>query len=80
MRKYFRKQFCITLNFNNPLKVCFWNKKYLITIQTRPTPIVKSIFLIEKPVFNAFLKVIGVQNQLLITFCSNLVCNKTLMV
>ena len=56
------------------------NKKYLITIQTQPTSIVKSIILIEKLVFNLFLKVIGVQNQLPITFYPDLVCNKTLMV
>ena len=37
-----------------------------------------SIFLIEKPVINVFLKIIGVQNQLPITFCSDLLCNKTL--
>ena len=42
----------------------FSNKKYPITIQTRPTQIVNSNFLIEKPV----LKVIGVQNQLPIIF------------
>ena len=34
--------------------------KYLITIQTRPTQIVK-VFLIEKTVFKEFLK-IGAQN------------------
>ena len=34
--------------------------------------------LIEKPFFNGFLKIIGVQNQLPITFCLDLVCNKTL--
>ena len=28
-----------------------------------------SIFLIEKPVFNGFLKIIGAQYQLPITFC-----------
>ena len=33
--------------YNNPLKVYFSSKKYLITIQTRPTQIVISIFLIE---------------------------------
>ena len=33
----------------------------------------KSIFLIEKPVFNGFLKIIGTQNQLTITFYSDLV-------
>ena len=39
-----------------------------------------SIFLFEKPVFNRFLKFIGVQNQLPIILCSDLVCNMTLMV
>ena len=38
----------------------------------------KSIFLIENPVLNGSLKIIGAQNQLPITFCSDLVCNKTL--
>ena len=28
--------------------------------------------------FNGFIKIIGAQNQLLNTFCSELVCNKTL--
>ena len=51
----------------------FSNKKYPITIQTRPN-LVNSNFLIEKPV----LKVIGVQNQLPIIFSSDLVCNNTL--
>ena len=37
-----------------------------------------SIFLIEKPVFNRFLKINGAQNQLPITFCLYLVCIKTL--
>ena len=69
------KYICISITFNNPLKVYFSSKKYLITIQTRPTQIVISIFLIEKPVFNRFLKIIGVQNQLPITFCSDLVCD-----
>ena len=32
-------QFCIPITFNNSLKICFSNKKYPITIQTRPTPI-----------------------------------------
>ena len=55
--------FCITLTFKNSLKACF-SKKYLITIQTRPTQIRISILLIEKAVFNGFLNIIGVQNQL----------------
>ena len=37
-----------------------------------------SIFLIEKPVFNGFLKIIGAKNQLPITFCSFIIRNKTL--
>jgi hypothetical protein len=54
-----KKYFCIPIPFNNPLKVCFSNKKYPITIQTRPTQIVK-----VKPGFNRFLKIIGAQNQI----------------
>ena len=40
----------------------------------------KSIFLTEKLGYNGFfnLKIIDVQNQLPITFCLDLVCNKTL--
>ena len=30
------------ITFNNPLKVCFSNKKYTITTKTRPTQIVKN--------------------------------------
>ena len=58
----------------------FFVKKYHITIQTRSTQIVKDkgIFLIEKPVFNGFLKIIGAKNQLPITFCSFIIRNKTL--
>ena len=67
-RKFYYKirndnSFCIPITFNNPLKVYFSGKKYLITIQTHPTQIIISIFLIEKPVINRFLKIIGVQNQ-----------------
>ena len=36
------------------------------------------MFLIEKPVFNEFLKIIGAQNQLPIIFSSELMRNKTL--
>ena len=42
--------------------------KYPLTIQTRPTQIVKYIFL----------NIISAQNPLPITFFSDLVCNKTL--
>ena len=53
----------IPITFNNPLKVCFFNKKYPITIQTSPTKILKVYFLL-KSFFNGFLKIIGAQNQL----------------
>ena len=45
------------------LKPVFFNKKYLITIQTHLKQIVMSIFLTETPNFNGFLKIIDVQNQ-----------------
>ena len=38
----------------------------------------ESIFLIEKQFFSGFLKIIGAQNQLPITFYSDLMHNKTL--
>ena len=74
----FMNIFCITINFNNPLKVCFQNKKYLVTNQTRPTQIVKVYFLLKNCFFNRFLKIIGAQNQLAITFFSDSMRNKTL--
>ena len=37
----------LPITFNNPLKACFSNKKYLITILTRPTQIVKVYFLLK---------------------------------
>ena len=40
-----------TNNLYDQLKVCFSNNKYPDTIQTRTTPIVNSIFLIEKKMF-----------------------------
>ena len=51
--------------------------KYFIAIQTCPTQIVKVYFLL-KNCFNGFLKIIGVQNQLPITFYSELIRNKTI--
>ena len=47
----------ILLYTNNPLKVCFSNKKYLIIIQTRPTQIEKVYFLLKKKI-----KIIGARN------------------
>jgi hypothetical protein len=38
----------------------------------------KNIFLIKNPGFNGFLKIIGAQNQLPITFCSDLMINRAL--
>ena len=35
---------CAPITFNNPVKVCFSNKKYLITIHKLPTQIVKVYF------------------------------------
>ena len=57
------KCFRIPITFNNPLKVYFSNKKNTITSYNpnRPDTNCKSIFLIEKPGFNGFLKIIGVQ-------------------
>ena len=39
--KHLHNDFCIQINFNNPLKACFSIKEYSITIQTHPTQIVK---------------------------------------
>ena len=42
------KYICISITFNDPLKVRFPNKKYPIKIQTRLTQIVKVYFLFKK--------------------------------
>ena len=52
--------FCIPITCNNPTKAEFSNKKKYASIQTRPTQIVNSIFLIQKPVSTGFLKIISV--------------------
>ena len=72
MFKISKNIICILITFNNPLKVCFSNKKYLITIQTLPAQIVTVYFLLKTVFLTDF------QNQLLITFCSDLVCNNSL--
>ena len=41
---------------------------------------INDIFLIQKPVFTRFLKIIGVQDQLPITFCTTLSFHKLLKV
>ena len=50
-----KSNFCIFTNFDNPIKACFSIKKYLVSIETRPTQIANSIFLIESPVLSGFL-------------------------
>jgi hypothetical protein len=68
----------IQITFHNPIKTCFSNKKYAVAIQTRPTKIKNSIFLIDYLVLTGFLKVIGVQNQFPITFGTLLIRTKLL--
>ena len=52
---------CIPTTFTNPLKAFVSNKKYHFAIKTHTTQCILCIFRI--------LKIIGVQNQLPITFC-----------
>ena len=75
---YEHKFFCIPITFNNSLKACFSNKKYPITIQIRMKQIVKEYFWMKNRFLTDLLKIIGAQNKLTITFCSDLVCNRTL--
>ena len=66
--------FCLPIYFNNPIKANFSNYEYPITMQTRLTQNVNSIFLIEKKYcfFTGFLKIIVEQNQLHITYSTAL--------
>ena len=41
-----RRHICIPITLNNPLKACTSNNKYLITIKTRTTQILKVYFLL----------------------------------
>ena len=51
---------CIPMTFNNPLKACFSNKKYIFNPNAHDTNC-KSIFLNKKKqVFSRFLNIIGV--------------------
>ena len=63
--------FAIPIPIDNSLEVYFSNKKHLITIQTRQIKILKLYFLLK----NGISKVNSAQNQLLITFCSDIVGN-----
>jgi hypothetical protein len=76
--KVFFKYIFIPITFNNQLKVCFSNRKYPLAIQTRPTQIVKVYFLLKTRFLTNFFKIVGAQNQLHITFCPDLMRNKTL--
>ena len=49
-----KKSICIPIMFDNPLKVYFFNKKYLITIQTRLTQIAKVYFLLNNQFLTDF--------------------------
>ena len=52
----FLYKICIPMTFNNTLKVCFLDKKYLITINTRPTQIVKVYLKIFRNLFSTDFK------------------------
>ena len=68
---------CIPITFYNLLKSVFQKEISHYNPDT-PDTNCKSIFLFEKLVFNNFLNMIGAKNQLPITFCSDLMRNKTL--
>ena len=64
--------FYIPITFNNPIKASFSNKKYPKKYPNTPDTNCKSMFLIEKPVFNGILKIIGAQIRTPHTQISNL--------
>ena len=64
----------------NTLKACYFSyKKYSVTIQTRATKIINSIFLNKKNVFIGFKKILVYKIFYLLLF-QDLVCNKKLKV
>ena len=65
------------ITFNNLSKHVFRIRNILLKSKHARTTC-KSIFLIEKQNLNGFLKIIGAQNLLTITYCSDLMRNKTL--
>ena len=71
---------CIPITFQDHIKACFSNKKYIVSIQTCPTKIGNNWFLIAKQVLMGSLKIIGVQNQLPFSFGTVFVCSKILKV
>ena len=58
------KLFCGVIAFNNPIKACFFNKKYPVKIQTPSTYIVTVYFLFKKQALIGLLKAITPQNSL----------------
>ena len=67
-----------TNNLRYSIKSMISNKKILLQSKHALHELLKYILFLEKPVFNVFLKIIGAQNQLPITFCLDLMLNKTL--
>ena len=73
------KWVCIPVHLINPIKACFSNKK--IKPARHKCQIESRISFMQKTYLNVFfLNIIGVQNQLPVTFDRALVCNKTLQV
>ena len=71
--------FCIPITLNNPIKVCFLSMKCYVSIQIGTIKFENNIFLIiEKPVLIENVRVIGIQNQLPLSFGTALVHNKIL--
>ena len=54
--------FCTPIIFKNPLKTCFFIKKYTFYNLRRVRFDCNIYFLFEKQAFNGLLKVIGIQN------------------
>ena len=69
---------CIPITFNNLIRACFSNKKCILLIQTGKTQNENDKFLIKNLVLIAFLKIIGIQNQIPIRFSIALKRNKIL--
>ena len=60
----FIKCICLQKTFNNPpIKACFSNKNYTVSIQTRLTQMEISIFLITKKVFTSIFRLIVIDIQ-----------------
>ena len=58
------KLFCGVIAFNNPIKACFLNKKYTVTIYVEGVWILTGYFLLKKQALIGLLKAITPQNSL----------------